>query len=166
MSTSSISSGMSTQLQQLQQEFQQLGTDLSSGNLTAAQSDFATVQKNMPQTSSSTSTTQSSNPIAQAVSQRSKDLQSGNLASAQQDFANLQQDFQSHAAQGHHHHHGSGGSEQNQFSQMFNQLGQDLQSGNLSSAQSTWTSMQQLLQNGNSSSQSSNTAYTGVSVNA
>ena len=166
MSTFSISGSMFSQLQQFQQEFQQLGKDLSSGNLSAAQSDFATLQKNMPQTSSSTAAAQSGNPISQALSQLSQDLQAGNLSAAQQDYANLQQDFQSHAAHGHHHHHGSGGSEQNQFSQLFNQLGQELQSGNLSSAQSTWNSMQQLLQGSSTSTGSSGTTYTPVSVTA
>ena len=166
MSTSGISSSMLNQWQQLQQEFQQLGSDLSSGNLTAAQSDFATLQKDMPQTSSSTATAQSNNPIAQEISQLSQDLKSGNLSAAQQDYANLQQDFQSHATQGHHHHGRSGGSQQSQFSQLFSQLGQDLQSGNLSSAQSTFSSMQQLLQGNSTSSGSSGSTYTPISITA
>jgi hypothetical protein len=166
MSTSSISGSMFSQWQQFQQEFQQLGKDLSSGNLTAAQSDFATLEKDMPQTSSSASTAQSSNPIAQAFSQLSQDLQAGNLSAAQQDYANLQQDFQSRPAHWHHHHHRSGQGEQSQFSQLFEQLGQDLQAGNLSSAQSDWNSLQQLWQGNSSSTGSSGTPYTPVSVNA
>ena len=35
--------------QQFEKEFQQLGTDLQSGNLSAAQSDFATLQQLGPQ---------------------------------------------------------------------------------------------------------------------
>jgi len=166
MSTSSISIGMFSQLQQFQQEFQQLGKDLASGNISAAQSDFATLQKDMPPTSSSASTAQSSNPIAQAFSQLSQDLQAGNLSAAQQDYANLQQDFQSHAPHWHHHHHKSGRSEQSHFAQLFEQLGQDLQSGNLSSAQSDWSSLQGLLQGKSSSTGSSGTTYTPVSVTA
>ncbi len=38
--------------QQFQQEFQQLGQDLQSGNLSAAQTDFATIQQSGPQISS------------------------------------------------------------------------------------------------------------------
>jgi hypothetical protein len=38
--------------QQIRQEFQQLGTDLQSGNLTAAQQDFVTLQQSVPQSSS------------------------------------------------------------------------------------------------------------------
>jgi protein subunit release factor A len=168
MSTFGVSGSMFSQLQQFQQEFQQLGKDLTSGNLSAAQTDFATLEKDMPQTSSSTSTTQSGNQIAQAFSQLSKDLQAGNLSAAQQDYANLEQDFQSRVHHGHHHHHRSGGSEQSQFSQLFEQLGQDLQSGNLSGAQTAWSSLEQLLQNNPSSTGSSGTTttYTPVSVTA
>lgn len=151
--------------QQVQQEFQQLGQDLQSGNLSAAQSDFATLQQLVPQNNSSS--TQSNNPIAQAFQQLAQDLQSGNLSGAQQDFATIEQDFQNQAAQaasqsssrvaeGHHHHHGGGG--ENQISQLFDQLGQALQSGNLSAAQQAFSTLQQDFQqfnqaNGVSSSQ-------------
>jgi len=140
VSTSSISSSMFSQLQQFQQEFQQLGQDL---NLSAAQSDFVTLPNDLSP-ASSTSTSQSSNPIAQAFNQLSQDLQAGNLSAAQQDYASIQQDFQKQASQMHHHHHHSGGSEQSEVSQLFDQLGQDLQSGNLSSAQSDFSSLQAL----------------------
>jgi exonuclease VII large subunit len=164
MSTSSISS-MFSQLQQFQQEFQQLGQDLSSGNLSAAKSDFVTLQSDLPQANSK-STAQSNNPIAQAFSQLSQDLQAGNLSAAQQDYSTIQQDFQSQASQTHHHHHHAGGSQESQVSKLLDQLGQDLQSGNLSSAQSTFSSLQQLLQSNTSSSTSSGSTYTGVSVTA
>jgi outer membrane protein assembly factor BamD (BamD/ComL family) len=157
---------MFSQLQQFQQEFQQLGQDLQSGNLSGAQSDFVTLQKDLPQ-ANSTSTSQSNNPIAQAFNQLSQDLQSGNLTAAQQDYSTIQQDFQSQASQmHHHHHHSSGGGQESQVAQLFGQLGQDLQSGNLSSAQSDFTSLQQLLQNNTGSGTSSGSTYTGVSVNA
>jgi hypothetical protein len=129
-------------MQQFQQEFQQLGEDLQSGNLTAAQQDFATLQQLGPQGSSTSA--QSSNPITQEFSQLGQDLQSGNLAAAQQDYSNIQQDFQNQTAQAHghhHHHHGGGGGEGNAISQLLNQLGQALQSGNLSSAQQTYNSL-------------------------
>jgi outer membrane protein assembly factor BamD (BamD/ComL family) len=165
MSTSGITSTMLSQIQQFQQDFQQLGQDLESGNLSGAQSDFVTLQKDLtPSSSTSTSTAQSSSPIAQAFSQLSQDLQAGNLPAAQQDFSTLQQDLQSQASSMHHHHHHSGGGEENQVSQLFAQLGQDLQSGNLSSAQSDFTSLQQLLQANTSTNNTSGTTYTGVSV--
>jgi outer membrane protein assembly factor BamD (BamD/ComL family) len=83
-------------MQQYQQEFQQLGQDLQSGNLSAAQADFATLQQLAPTTSASRA--QSSSPIAQEFNRLSQDLQAGNLSAAQQDYATIQQDFQNQAA--------------------------------------------------------------------
>jgi len=95
----------------------------------------------------------------QAFNQLASDLQSGNLSASQKDFSNLQQDIQSASGTGsasslHHHRHanvggggsGSGGSSasatQNSLFQYLNQLGQDLASGNLSSAQQAYASLQ------------------------
>jgi outer membrane protein assembly factor BamD (BamD/ComL family) len=161
-------------MQQFQQEFQQLGQDLQSGNLSAAQSDFATLQQSGPQANSTTSA-QSTDPIVQAFNQLSTDLKSGNTAAAQQDYATIQQDFQNQGTQSqgvhhHHHHHGGGGSQQNAISQMFQQLGQDLQSGQLSAAQQAYGSLQQEFQqfaatNGVAAAQGGAGA-SGVSVSA
>jgi len=131
--------------QQIQQDFEQLGNDLQSGNLSAAQADFATLEQLMPQNNSATAA-QSNNPIAQAFNQLSQDLQSGNLTAAQQAYANIQQDFQNQTARTeghphHHHHHGGGGA--NSFSQLLSQLGQALGSGNLSQAQQVFATLQQ-----------------------
>ncbi|HEX3354257.1 MAG TPA: hypothetical protein VHS34_15660 [Terriglobales bacterium] len=126
--------------QTFQQEFQQLGQDLQSGNLSAAQTDFASLQQLGPQ---ATASAQSSSPIGQAFNQLSQDLQSGNVAGAQQDYATIQQDFQKQAAQGHHHHHGGGGGNNNAISQLLEQLGQALQSGNLANAQQAYGTLQQ-----------------------
>ncbi len=164
--------------QQLQQEFQQLGQDLQSGDLSAAQTDFTTLQQigsnSSSTSSSSTSSTASSNPLAQAFNQLGQDLQSGNLSAAQQDFTNIQQNLQSQASQtqGHHHHHhgGGGDSQSNSISQLFQQLGQALQSGSLSSAQQIYSTMQQdfaqLGASGQTSEPASGTATTGVSISA
>ena len=99
ISSSSLfnTSGVQSLFQQFQQTFQQLGKDLQSGNLSAAQSDFATLQNLGSQ--NSTATSQTNSPIAQAFSQLAKDLQSGNLSAAQQDFSTIQQDFQNQSAQ-------------------------------------------------------------------
>jgi hypothetical protein len=85
-------------------------------------------------------------------------LQSGNLTAAQQDFTTIQQDFQAQAAQagqgadGNHHHHGgdsSGGASQKsgegsgEIGKLLKELGKELQSGNLSPAQATYTSLEQ-----------------------
>jgi outer membrane protein assembly factor BamD (BamD/ComL family) len=165
MSVSGISSssfldyeGQSVQnnRQQAQQEFQQLGQDLQAGNLSAAQSDFATLQQLVPQNNENAAA-QNNNPLAQAFSQLAQDLQSGNLSAAQQDFTSIQQYLQNQAqlqesqtaqsgtTQTHHHHHGGGG-EESEISQLFDQLGQDLQSGNLTTAQQTFSTLQQLFQ--------------------
>ncbi|MGC2818778.1 MAG: hypothetical protein WA198_03780 [Candidatus Sulfotelmatobacter sp.] len=176
ISSSSLfnTSGVQSLFQQFQQTFQQLGKDLQSGNLSAAQSDFATLQNLGSQ--NSTATSQSNSPIAQAFSQLAKDLQSGNLSAAQQDFSTIQQDFQNQSAQGqtqsaqgHHHHNGGGGS--SEISQLLNQLGTALQSGDLSTAQQAYTSLAQQFQ---PSSQSTGTASqsatpsgsSGVSISA
>ncbi|MGO9649080.1 MAG: hypothetical protein ACLPOO_13605 [Terriglobales bacterium] len=142
----SNSQAVTSPQQQFQKEFQQLGQALQSGNLSAAQSDFATLQQNSA--SASTASASSSNPLAQAFSQLGKDLQSGNISAAQQDFATIQQDTQSQStpASGHHHHHhggGAGSGQQSNITQEFAQLGQDLQSGNVSAAQQAYSAVQQ-----------------------
>jgi len=171
-----------SKFQQFQQEFQQLGQDLQSGNLSQAQSDFATLQQNAPSTSSATS---SSNPIVQAFNQLSQNLQAGNLSAAQTDYSNIQQDLQQKAAQGaqgHHHHHHSMPTESSQNSptsdpgsaidQAFGLLGQDLQTGNLQAAQQAYATLQQDFQQfaalgpaaGGSSSGSSSSALSGINI--
>jgi len=177
----------SVQKNQVAQEFKQLGQDLQAGNLSAAQSDFATLQQLVSQagsapmfassssSSSSSSPSQSGNPIAQAFSQLATDLKSGNLTAAQQDFAQIEKDFQNLATQNqapgdngsglpHHHHRGTS----NLISQLFEQLGQSLQSGNPTSAQSTFATLQQDLQQSSagSTTSSSQPAGSGVSVSA
>jgi hypothetical protein len=154
-------------MQQFQQEFQQLGEDLQSGNVSAAQTDFAALQQMMPEGSST-----SSNPLIQAVQQLGQDLQSENVSAAQKDYSNIQQDFQGQASthvHNHHRHHSADyqTSEMSQVSQSLQQLGQALQSGDLSSAQQIYSSLQGEFQqiSGNSSS-SSTTATNSVSVNA
>jgi len=138
---------LQTRMQQAKQEFQQLGQDLSSGNLSAARSDFSALQQASPQASASSS--QSSNPISQDFTQLGNDLQAGNTTAAQQDYAKIQQDFQSQApqAQGHHHHHHHGASSgAGDITQTLDQLGQALGSGNLSGAQQAYTSLEQEFQ--------------------
>jgi outer membrane protein assembly factor BamD (BamD/ComL family) len=143
---SSLQSGSAsaqTNYQNFQQEFQQLGQALSSGNLSAAQADFAAMQ---PQGASSAQST--SSPVATAMKQLATDLQSGNLTAAQQDYSTVKQDLQSSGGgHSHHHHHHAGSSpqdfSQNPINQLFGQLGQALQSGNVSAAQSVYSSMQQ-----------------------
>jgi outer membrane protein assembly factor BamD (BamD/ComL family) len=129
-------------LQRFQQEFQQLGQDLQNGNVTAAQQDFATLQQLGPQ-ASSTLSTQTSDPMVQAFNQLGQDLQSGNVSAAQKDYTNLKQDFQNAAHTRAHHHHQFRSGDSGEMSQLFEQLGQALQSGNVSSAQTAYSSLLQ-----------------------
>jgi outer membrane protein assembly factor BamD (BamD/ComL family) len=154
---------MSSQLQQFQQEFKQLGQDLQSGNLSSAQSDFVTLENNLQQAGSA-STSQSNSPIALAFKQLAQDLQAGNLSGAQNDYKTIQQDIQSQTSQTHHHHHHAGGSQGSQVSQLFTQLGQDLQAGNLSNAQSDFSSLQQLLQSNTSTNTSTGSTTGALSI--
>jgi outer membrane protein assembly factor BamD (BamD/ComL family) len=174
MSVSSISSSsllnystqnVQSRMQEFKKEFQQLGQDLSSGNISAAQSDFASLQQLGPQSSSSSSV-QSNNPITNDFNQLATDLQSGDVTAAQQDYTKVQQDFQNQASAVHHHrHHGGGGG--NTINQMFEQLGQDLQSGDVSGAQQAYASLQQDLQQfGTGELAQSTTLSSSVSVNA
>ncbi len=140
--------------QQFQKEFQQLGQDLQAGNPSAAQSDFASLEKNnLPQLSASGFSTPSNNSLSPEFNQLAEDLQSGNFSQAQQAYTSIQQDFQSNVApsQGwhshaRHNHTGTGGDSQSQsgaISQLFNALGSALQTGNLSNAQQIYSSLQQ-----------------------
>jgi len=166
--------------EQIKEEFQQLGQDLQSGNLTQAQSDYATLSQNFPgasqtgaaaatttaATTANTSTT-GNGTVAQQFAQLGQDLQSGKLQAAQQDYTNLQQTAQQGGAQngvqqagghhrhGHHHHGGhlqsasssSASSQQsNPIAAAFSTLAQDLQAGNLSGAQSAFATLQNDLQ--------------------
>jgi len=162
---SQLSTLQSSKKTSLQNEFQQLSKDLQAGNLTGAQSDFAALQQ-------SASTSQSGgNTLSQAVNALGNDLQSGNLTAAQQDFANIQQDVQQ-AGRVHHHHHApesqnssSSSAQQTSIAQLFNTLGQYLQSGNLTNAQQAYASLQQDLQLFSTSAFSS-AASAPVSVSA
>jgi outer membrane protein assembly factor BamD (BamD/ComL family) len=151
-----------SKFQQIKTEFQQLGEDLQSGNLTQAQSDFATLSQNFPGASqssaASTNSATGNSAVGQAFTQLGQDLQSGNLQGAQQDFTNLQQDLQQISSQqvgGHHHHHhhtersessSSSSQQANPIAQAFSTLAQDLQAGNLSGAQSAFATLQNDLQ--------------------
>lgn len=172
-----------SRLQQIQQQFKQLGIDLQSGNLIHAQSDFGNLRENLPTPSQNTlNTSQTSNPLTQAVAQLGQDLKSGNLTAAQSDFATVQQDLQQQQGASlvphrHHHHGGEGpkGAQANQQSgiaSLFSELGQDLKSGNLTSAQQTYATLQQDFQQfaasdgsaGSSGSPSSTNGTVNVSV--
>jgi len=156
--------------QNFMREFQQLGRDLQSGNISQAQSDLAGLQ-----TSVSSGQPSGSSPAIgpQAFSQLAQDLQSGNLTAAQSDYATLRQNLQQNTNYPHHHHaHGPDlNSALTQMQQSFSQLGQALQSGNLSAAQQAYTALQTdatafVPYGNNASSSSSSSAGTSVNITA
>ena len=158
---------MQSRMQQFRQEFQQLGQDLQSGNLSAAQADFATLQQLGPKSNSA----QGTDSITQDLNLLAQDLKSGNLSASQQDLAKIQQDVQTQPVHAHHHHRGQGQAENN-ISQEFSQLGQALQSGDLAAAQQAYKSLQQDFQmlsqtKGVAGSQAPSTSSSsGISVSA
>jgi hypothetical protein len=128
------------------QSIEQLSKDLQSGNLAAAQSDFATLQKAFaPSVTSATSASaaSTSNPVAQAFNQLATDLKSGNLSAAQKDFSVLQQDLEnlrgsgsSKPVQSHHSLRAKVGDLTNP-----NSLLQNLTYGNLFAAQQAYAAL-------------------------
>jgi len=180
MSVSGIASGLfhfldptsfQSKAQSFQKEFQQLGQDLQSGNLSQAQADFAALHPPTPPVSSSSQS--SRNSLASAFQQLSSDLQSGNLSAAQQDYSNIRTDLQqqspSVSASHHHHHHhaqSSQDSSQTSLNSLFSQLGQALQSGNLSAAQSAYASLQQAFAQFSSGSSPSTSGSTSLASSA
>jgi outer membrane protein assembly factor BamD (BamD/ComL family) len=178
MSLSGISagySGASTEslFQKIQEEFQQLGKDLQSGNLTAAQADYVTLQEDLAERDAASSIqaqaqaqaqtqaqaptqTQSSDPIVAAFNQLGQDLQAGNLTAAQTDYVTLQQDFsQAGGASSQGGTPASSGTPSqsgNPIAQEFQQLGKDLQAGNLTAAQADFATLQQDFSQGSTAS--------------
>ncbi len=166
LSSSFLQNQLSAASAPYQQDMQQLSQALQTGNLSAAQTDFAALQKafsQSPTSTASTSTASTSNPVAQAFNQLATDLQSGNLSAAQKDYATLQQDLQSSSGPTthlHNHHRFSAGgllggtsstgsgdsSTQNSLIQDLNQIGQSLTAGNVSGAQQAYATLQQQLQ--------------------
>ncbi|HLW83584.1 MAG TPA: hypothetical protein VKR60_00135 [Candidatus Sulfotelmatobacter sp.] len=147
-SVSSASASQASKLNQLRQQFQQLGQHLQSGKLSAAQTDFATLQQ--ASSTSATVSTPGNDPVTQALRQLQTDLQAGNLPGAPAKPAPgapiAQQGPEAGGAHGHHHHHpvarpedptapGAGAG--------LDQLGQALQSNNLSAAQQAYNSVLQ-----------------------
>jgi hypothetical protein len=135
----------------LQPPLQQLSQALQSGNLSAAQSDFATLQQAFSQPATATGGASSAaNPLSQALNQLASDLQSGNLSAAQKDFSTVQQDVRSlngaSSPHGHHHHGGSGSQVLNSLFPDVNQPAQSSSSSAPSGAQPAFSALQQQLQ--------------------
>lgn len=132
--------------EQIKTEFQQLGQDLQTGNLTQAQQDYATLSQDLPGKIQA-----SASPASQAFAQLGKDLQAGNLQAARQDYLTVEHDA-ARAAGDHRHHQASElqksslSSQSDSVAQALGQLGQTLQAGNLLGAQSAFAILQNDLQ--------------------
>ncbi len=93
-------------------DFQTSGQCVESGNLSAAQTAFHSLQQTVPKPDRAVDRPHSQvRPIPSAATFRASPTRcnSGNLDSAQQAFAQLQKDMQSQQTSGHHHHHHGGG---------------------------------------------------------
>ena len=151
----SVAQGAQNKIQQTQAQFQKIGQDLQSGNLTQAQADFTTLSQQLPSSQQAANSTSAgpTSTLAKAFQTLGQDLQAGNLAASQADFAAIQQDTQqkgSGQTHGHHHHHHSGAEPAQQtngtLQQDLTSLGKALQAGNLSSAQQAYSTFQTDLQ--------------------
>jgi hypothetical protein len=162
MSISGISSNSynpyQTGANPLQQQFQQLGQALQSGNLSAAQSDFASLRAGFSQPSSTTgassatsTSSTTSNPVNQAFNQLASDLHSGNLSAAQKDYSAIQQEtktpmwFSGPQSIDPNHLGGKGG---DYLRPKISEIGQDASSStsNLAAAQQSYATLEQQLQ--------------------
>ena len=131
-------------------EFRQLSQDIKSGNLSAAQEDYATLSKSGPLANPN-----SSNPLVQDLQAVGKALQGGDIQGAQSAFSTFQTAAQQqgvhHRSRNSHHDHGIGtvgdsSQQTDPFAQALTTLQQALQSNNLSGAQSAFATIQQDLQ--------------------
>ena len=194
MSASAISSSNFSQwenvlasAEKISSDFQQLGSDLQSGNSSAAEQDYLTLSQDAlsspfasssatsstPASSIATSSSTSAAPstggtqsqpsaLEEAFQTLGQDLQAGNLSGAQQAYAQIQQGLQSSGGErSHHHHHGSGGSSSNNSAlQALQAIISNLgssSSNSSSSASSTGTA---------TAASASNTASMGLNVTA
>jgi hypothetical protein len=159
---------------QFRQEFNALANDLKSGDLTAAQTDFATLQQLLPNSSAGNQTqngqqASNQNAFATDLNAVGQALQLGNVSDAQKAFAKLQQDMQSVQGRHHHHHHNGSasapGSGQNTLATDFQTLGQALQSNNLTDAQTAFAKLQQDIQSTYNPSVGSNAGSSSSTIN-
>ena len=156
--------------QKIQQDFKQLASALKSGDLSGAQSAYASIEQLLPanQSSSSSATgSNGSNAIQSDFASLGQALQSGDLSEAQSAFGQLQSDLKTATQsaqtplQGEDQYVGStsqqGLSVAQQVQQDYAQLASSLQSGDLAGAQSAFANLQQALQSQGTSTPQSTT---------
>jgi hypothetical protein len=185
MSISALSSNLIADLseqrqnpfQEIKQDFQQLASALQSGDLSGAQSAYSAIQQVLGANSGSTSNSSSSGPntLQTDFAALGQALQSGDLSTAQSAFSQLQSDSQAArqsrfdssqtSGQGQDQYVSSASQGQNPIEeaiQDYTQLASDLQSGNLTGAQSAYSDLQQLIQANAGSSTSGTSSNTST----
>jgi hypothetical protein len=154
-SVSAPSASKSATLNQLRQQFQQLGQDLQAGKLSAAQTDFASLQQTSTNPSASPN-----NPITQALNQLKTQLQSGTLHGTPAKpvpGTPIAEPPQTNGPHGHHHHHGGESpADPSAPASGFDLWGQAPQSNTLAAAQQAYNSLLQALPQSLSDSVASN----------
>lgn len=164
-----LSRGTQNSFEKFKQNFQQLGQDLQSGNVSKAQADLAALQ---PAAALNQPSSVSPSLVSQSFNQIARDLQSGNLTAAQSDYTSLEQNLEQASDRTHHHHlHVAGpNASMTQAQQALSQLGQALQAGNLNAAGQAYSALQTDLVGfaaGSSGSTGvSSSAATGVNLSA
>jgi hypothetical protein len=133
--------------QNLQAQFKQLGQDLSSGNLTKAQTDFVALSQSLASqaTGVNPATSKAANSSVQAPAPgQTMDAGQATLPPIPI-YASVKQQFLGdHPAHPHIANSSAFVQQKSGLTQMLNQLGQALQSRNLLGAQQAFASMQQL----------------------
>jgi chromosome segregation ATPase len=148
---------LSTNLKQFQQEFQQLGQDLQSGNVSAAKGDLSTLQQlGIPGFLSSSTT------VGQEFTKLSTQLQAGNVSGAEQDYTSIQQNLAQ--ARTHFQQSGSGTSTTDT---LLKQLGNELQACSQTTAQQAYATIQQNMMPFSTAAQNTDPSLlTGISLTA
>ena len=160
-----VAEGLQSKRHAFRSEFEQLGKDLQSGDLVAAQKDFAALQQLQADQTGSTPDA-SVDPLQAALKKLAQDLQTQDTNAVQKDYANVLHVYQNHASPVHRHHAHSSG-ESDAIRQSITELGQALRAGDLRAAQQAYSALQQEFQTlSNWTSETSSNATNGVSVSA
>lgn len=182
--TNSLTDGLenwAAMMKKVQSEFKQLGSDLQSGNVTQAESDYTTLSQYLSDFSSrttsttasadsTTSTSSGSSSLDSAFTALGQDLQSGDLSAAQSDYTTLQNDLQQTTSQAPPPppppppSSTSTSSSTDSILKELSALGDALSSGDLTTAQSAYTTIEQDLTQLGLTGLSSQTASSNVSV--
>src|ERR1019366_6034900 len=155
VSSSSIYQELESFSQQRAADVQQLGKDLTAGNLANAQQDYTTLQTLGQSGPSANGEVFGSSQRQQDLNAIGRALKAGNLSDAQQAFAQLQSTYHSNASAASTSTSSSASSIYQQLqayrqqrSADVQQLGQDLTAGNITNAQQDYNALQALGQSG------------------